>query len=173
MTKRIVEIVDYDPGWPAAFALEKAQLLSALSPMAIQVFHIGSTAVPGLAAKPIIDLMIEVPDLAELDARTPELLALGYVAKGENGIAGRRYFHKGGVQRSHHLHAYRSGDANLIRQLAFRDYLRHHAELAAAYARLKRGLAATFRNDTMAYQRGKEDFLQKHVQDALAWYAHH
>jgi GrpB-like predicted nucleotidyltransferase (UPF0157 family) len=97
--------------------------------------------------------------------------SLGYKAKGENGIVGRRYFQKGGNQRTHHLHAFKSGNENLIRHRAFRDYLLHHREVVLEYDRLKKELVATCRkNDVSGYQEGKSRFLRKHEELALQWY---
>ncbi|HBL29092.1 MAG TPA: GrpB family protein, partial [Acidobacteria bacterium] len=142
MERRVLEVVAYNPEWPQRFEAEQALLREALGGVVVKVHHMGSTAVPGLPAKPIIDLLLEVSDLQELDERTPELEALGYKAKGENGITGRRYFQKGGLQRTHHLHAFKTGDAQVVRHLAFRDYLIGHPEVAREYADLKMRLAA-------------------------------
>lgn len=171
MSARTITVVPYDPRWPALFAQERAVLAHALADVALDIFHIGSTAVPGLAAKPIIDILVAASSLAAVDDRQTELAALGYLAKGENGIAGRRYFQKGGAQRSHHLHVYQHGDPHLHRHLAFRDYLRAHPALASEYAALKQMLALSCNNDSRCYQNGKADFLQVHQARALAGYA--
>jgi GrpB-like predicted nucleotidyltransferase (UPF0157 family) len=132
--------------------------------------HIGSTAVPGLAAKPIVDLLLEVTDLAALDQQTAALAALGYVNKGENGIAGRRYFYKNSAeqpqQRSHHLHAFVRGAPQIRQHLTLRDYLRGHPVAVAAYAALKLALAQQFPNDTQRYQAGKDHFIAQLLQQA-------
>jgi GrpB-like predicted nucleotidyltransferase (UPF0157 family) len=124
------------------------------------IHHIGSTAVPGLAAKPIIDILMEVTALEELDALNQRMESIGYTPKGEFGIPGRRYFQKGGDDRTHHLHAFARGDFNLARHLAFRDYLRGHPEVAREYGELKRAVAKTCENDIGRYCDGKDAFVK-------------
>jgi GrpB-like predicted nucleotidyltransferase (UPF0157 family) len=165
--KRVIEVVDYNPAWKAAFVLERSLLQEALGEIVVAVHHIGSTSVPGLAAKPIIDILLAVTDLAALDDKGAEMAALGYKAKGENGIPGRRYFHKGGPQRTHHAHAFTAGDPNLTRHLAFRDYLIANPEVTQEYAALKKRLASAYKDDSRLYQAGKEDFISLHEWLAL------
>jgi GrpB-like predicted nucleotidyltransferase (UPF0157 family) len=164
MQMRTVQIVPYQPDWPAAFRAEQQALMAALDGPVIGLHHIGSTAVPGLAAKPILDLLLVVTDLALLDAQSASLTALGYVAKGENGIPGRRYFCKGGAQRSHHLHAFTPQAPQILQHLAFRDCLRNHPETATAYAALKTQLARQYPQDPARYQAGKAEFIQQLLQ---------
>lgn len=170
VTKRTVEVVDYDPGWALSFETERALLEGVLTGVIRKVSHIGSTAVVGLAAKPIIDIQMEVTSLAELDAKAPDIEALGYEARGENGIPGRRYFCKGSVCRTHHVHAFVVGDNQLLRHLALRDYLAANSDVANDYARLKRALAQSNGNDPQGYQAGKEAFLARHMALAVAWF---
>lgn len=173
MTKpqRTVTVLPYQDHWPLAFANEQAALLKVLGSTAMALHHIGSTAVPGLAAKPILDLLLEVTDLAALDQQTAALAALGYIAKGENGIAGRRYFYKNSTehpqQRSHHLHAFVRGAPQIRQHLALRDYLRQHPVAVADYAALKLALAQQFPHDTQRYQAGKDHFIAQLLQQAL------
>lgn len=168
---RSVTVMPYQNHWPQAFAAEYAALLSALGDAAVALHHIGSTAVPGLAAKPIIDMLLEVTDLAQLDARTDALAQLGYIAKGENGIAGRRYFYKNSPssapQRSHHLHAFVCGAPEVRQHLLFRDFLRANPTTAAEYATLKSALAQQFADNPAGYQDGKNAFIAKTLQQAL------
>lgn len=171
MCDRTVEIVRYDDTWASQFIAEKRLLYGALAPCLVDLHHIGSTAVPGLAAKPIVDMLAEVRDLDALDRRSPSLAAAGYRAKGEFGVAGRRYFVKGEALHTHHLHAFRRGDAHVARHLAFRDYLRAHPNIAARYANLKREVAANCGNDIERYCAGKHDFADAHDRAALRWYA--
>ena len=167
MASRVIDVVEHDPNWSIRFMEERQRLHGALDGVAHSIEHIGSTAVPGLAAKPIIDLLLEVDSLAELDARTPALEELGYLARGENGIPGRRYFCKGGVRRTHHLHAFEIGDPHATRHRVFRDYLVANPAVARAYADLKRQAAASNRNDAAGYTAWKDDFVQNHLQCAL------
>jgi GrpB-like predicted nucleotidyltransferase (UPF0157 family) len=165
-----VVVVPYDAEWPRRFAAEAERLRQVFGPELVAVHHIGSTAVPGLAAKPIIDIMPVVRRLEAADERAPAMRALGYEAMGEFGIAGRRYFRKGGDRRTHHVHVFRVGDPNVARHLAFRDYLRAHPEVAAAYGALKRELAARHPEDIEAYMDGKDAFVRRTEAAALRWW---
>lgn len=158
---RIIEVVDYDPTWPALFDAECVLLRRTLGDVAISIHHIGSTAVPDLAAKPIIDILMEVANLDALDAVNERMVGIGYVPRGELGIPGRRYFPKGGDRRTHHLHAFASGDIGLFRHLAFRDYLRAHPEVAQDYGRLKKSIARSCGNDASRYCDGKDAFVKQ------------
>jgi len=157
---RTISVVDYDSAWPALFDAESKLLHRTLGHAAHAIHHIGSTAVPGLAAKPIIDILLEVTALDALDALNQRMESIGYSAKGEFGIPGRRYFQKGGDDRTHHLHAFARGDFNLARHLAFRDYLRGHPEVAREYGELKRAVAKTCENDIGRYCDGKDAFVK-------------
>jgi len=117
--------------------------------------------VPGLAAKPIIDILLEVRDLADLDAHNSEMETIGYKPMGEFGILGRRYFPKGGDNRSHQIHAFLRDDPNVYRHIAFRDYLRRHPEVAQEYAALKRQVARTCDNDIGRYCDGKDTYVKR------------
>jgi GrpB-like predicted nucleotidyltransferase (UPF0157 family) len=169
MSVRIIEVVPYDEAWPSTFVTEKQSLSDMLGECVLAIHHIGSTAVPGLPAKPIIDILLEVSDLFVFDIRSPLLAGLGYQAKGEFGIPGRRYFTKGGERRTHQLHAFKRSDTNVTRHLAFRDYLRTHPEIAVEYADLKRRVAASCENDIERYSAGKHDFVEAHQAAALVW----
>ena len=157
-----VVVVSYDPDWPVAFAREWVLLAASLGEVLAQAHHVGSTAVEGLAAKPIIDILLEVTSLSELDQATARLEALGYEAMGEYGIAGRRYFRKGGFYRTHQIHAFERGDAHIIRHLAFRDYLRARPDVAREYGELKRRLAVACNDDIDTYCEGKDAFVKYH-----------
>lgn len=168
-----VQVLPSQAAWRPAFDAEAASLRDALGDCVQALHHIGSTSVPGLAAKPIIDMLLEVPDLAALDARSAALVAMGYDALGEYGLPGRRYFRKSDAQgqRSHHLHAFTAGHAEVLRHLAFRDYLIAHPEVAAAYGALKLALAAAHPEDIDAYMDGKAPFIKDHEARALRWAA--
>ncbi|MEL6143497.1 MAG: GrpB family protein, partial [Bacteroidota bacterium] len=109
----IVKVVHYNPNWPNEFDKEAAKLVLTLGDIVQNLHHIGSTAVPGLMAKPIIDMMPEVSSLELLDAKSEQMESLGYEVMGELGIPGRRYFRKGGDNRTHQIHAFLSGDPNV------------------------------------------------------------
>jgi GrpB-like predicted nucleotidyltransferase (UPF0157 family) len=161
MNMREIEVVNYDPSWPAHFEAERNVVGRALGDVATGIHHIGSTAVPGLAAKPIIDILLEVRDLAALDALNSEMEGIGYKPMGEFGIPGRRYYPKGGDNRSHQIHAFLRDDPNVGRHIAFRDYLRRHPEVAQEYAELKRRVARTCDNDIGRYCDGKDAYVKR------------
>lgn len=165
-----IHIVKYNPNWPQEFAKESEKLKNILGDIVNHIHHIGSTAVPGLMAKPIIDMMLDVKNLNHLDNKTKEMENLGYEVMGELGIIGRRYFRKGGNHRTHQIHAFHSGDANLIRHLAFRDYLIEHKEIAQEYGELKFKIAQKCNHDIEKYCDEKEPFVQLHEAKALKWY---
>jgi len=164
-----IEIVRYDLRWKARFEEEKKSILSKLGAIAKKVHHIGSTSVDGLAAKPIIDMMLEVSSLECLDEVSPKLESLGYEVMGAFGIEGRRYFRKGGEDRTHQIHAFKAGDANVFRHLAFRDYLKSHPAVRSAYQRLKIEVAQACENDIDRYCEGKDAFIKLYESKALEW----
>jgi GrpB-like predicted nucleotidyltransferase (UPF0157 family) len=157
-------VVPHDPRWAARYAEAATRVAAALAPLPITLHHIGSTAVPNIMAKPIIDMLGVVEALAPIDAATPLLRAIGFEAMGEYGIPGRRYFRldAGGV-RSHHLHIFAAGASPIARHLAFRDYLIAHPHVAAAYSALKAGLPAA------GYQAAKDPFIAATLATAVAW----
>ncbi len=159
MTDPVI-LVDPDPQWPELAAAEADAIRRALPGLILAVHHIGSTAIPGIKAKPIIDLLVVVPEVSVLDERQQALIDLGYEARGEFGIPGRRFFLKraDGV-RTHNVHCFALGDPAIARHLLFRDYLRAHADAAAEYERLKVDLAARYRDDRNAYTDAKTDFI--------------
>ncbi|WP_367278178.1 GrpB family protein [uncultured Photobacterium sp.] len=135
--------------------------------MAITLHHIGSTLVPGLSAKPTIDILAEVDDLFYFDQVSQKLELLEYEGKGEFGISGRRYFKKGSERHSYHLHVFASGDSNIHRHICFRNYLVAHPEVAKEYGELKKKIAARCDHDTVVYCDEKNDFVQHHQSLAI------
>ena len=166
----IVRVVKYNPDWMQEFNAESKALQRQLGGVINHIHHIGSTAVPGLMAKPIIDILLEVNSLTELDHQSYKMESLGYEVMGEFGIKGRRYFRKGGDHRTHQIHAFEAGDPNLIRHLAFRDYLIEHPAVAAEYGALKLKIAERCHNDIEKYGDGKDAFVKYHEAIALEWY---
>ncbi len=171
-----IEIVDYDPRWPALFAEEAQRLRARLPAGSIgRIEHFGSTAVPGLAAKPIVDMLVEVRSLAEVaETIAPILQAAGYEffwRARERGLPGIGYAwfirrDADGV-RTHHIHFLEPGSSEWER-LRFRDYLRAHPEEAAAYGALKRRIAAAHPDDRRAYARAKTGFVARAMRRARA-----
>jgi GrpB-like predicted nucleotidyltransferase (UPF0157 family) len=166
-----VQVVPHDPEWRGKYELEAEVLRAALKDVVHSIDHIGSTAVPGIYAKPIIDLLVEVDDLGRLDTLNPVMVGLGYVPKGELGITGRRYFSKdsGDGTRTHQVHAFVKASAGIQRHIAFRDYLIAHPATGDAYGALKRRLAVEFPDDIHGFAAAKHDFVQEHERRALAW----
>lgn len=168
---RRVEVVPYDLAWPARYAAEAAALRRRLGDNVVAIHHIGSTAIPGLAAKPIIDIMPVVRDLGEVDARIQQMAELGYTPRGEYGLPGRRYFFKGSpAHHTHHVHVYQEGNPEINRHLALRDYLRVHSLKAAAYGELKQSLAARYPANVEAYIAEKDGLVRALEAEALDWY---
>lgn len=167
---RRVDLTEYRAEWPGLYAEEAQRVLAVFGELAVTIHHVGSTSVPGLCAKPIIDMLLEVREIGRVDGLNAAMAALGYEARGENGIPGRRYFAKGGDARTHHLHVFAVGDPAGERHLAFREYLRAHPEAVQAYGDVKRQQAAVYPENVDAYQAGKHDFCQALEQQALAWW---
>lgn len=165
-------VVPPDPFWPAMYEVEASQLREALGALVVEVHHIGSTAIVGIFAKPIIDILLVVQDLESLDAHNETMILLGYEPKGEFGIPDRRYFRKGSSinGRTHQVHSFKGGSPDTLRHIAFRDYMNHHAEAAQEYSALKQELAAAFPNDIQAYMNGKDAFIKRHEAMALEWW---
>ena len=155
----IVRVVEYDARWPSLYEEERARILDALGDAVLDIQHIGSTAVPGLGAKPVIDIMVGVADLAAGEKCIHPLEDLGYEHRGEAGIPGRLYFRKG-ASRTHHLHMVKRGGAFWETHTRFRDYLRSHPDEASRYYKLKKQLAARFGADREAYTEGKAPFIE-------------
>lgn len=167
--QRKIEVVPYDPRWPDLFAQEAAAISGIGAKCMLAVHHIGSTSVPGLVAKPVIDILLEVTDLAALERYDGEMEGLGYVVKGEYGIPGRRFYLKGVWHRTHHIHAFLNASSGFERHLAFRDYLRAHPEDAAEYGALKLKNAAKFPHDMDGYCEAKHDYVTSLEQRAVRW----
>jgi len=167
----VVRLVPYDPAWPSLFATEADRIrrvLGDLAPLALE--HVGSTAVPGLVAKPIIDILAgHSPDVAISEYIAP-LAQLGYVHRGEQGIPGRHFFRRGDP-RSWHLHLAERDGPFWREHLTFRNALRANDDIRDAYAALKQQLAARYPRDRESYIDGKTDFVRGVVARHLASFA--
>ena len=169
MPQHIV-VTEYNPKWPEMFEREAEKIKQILGANCASIYHIGSTSVDGLAAKPIIDIMPVVKDLEAVDLTSSEFEAIGYEYLGEFGITGRRYLRKGGEERTHQVHIFAQSDrTNIERHLAFRDYLRSHEDTKTVYAKLKRDLAQKYPYDIDGYCDGKEKFVKEVEAKALDW----
>ena len=156
-----VVVVDYDPGWPATFARLRERVVEALGPLAQAVEHVGSTAVPGLAAKPIVDIDVVIADRSDLPEVARRLQPLGYRHEGDLGVPGREAFTTPAGWPAHHLYVCAAGSEPLVRHLAFRDALRADGRTAGAYADLKRSLAVRLGHDRVAYTEAKSAFIEQ------------
>ena len=167
---RAIEVVPYDPGWIALFASEAKLLRAVFGHEVVAVHHIGSTSIPGMKAKPIIDVLLEVRDIERVDAFNESMRRLGYEPRGEYGLPERRYFPKTvNGHRTVHVHAWQSGDSEIGRHLVFRDYMMAHPERAQAYGELKEALVAQYAGDNEAYIAGKDSFCQEMDRLAISW----
>ncbi|MDP9373984.1 MAG: GrpB family protein [Chloroflexota bacterium] len=165
MAKAVV-VVEYDPAWPRLFERLRARVTGALSGLAVAVEHVGSTAVPGLPAKPIIDLDAIIPSAADLPVAIERLTAIGYVHQGDLGIPGREAFAPPPDTPRHHLYVCTPDSAEYRRHVLFRDYLRAHPGEARAYGELKRAAARRFGDDRDAYTKAKDAFVAAILQRA-------
>jgi GrpB-like predicted nucleotidyltransferase (UPF0157 family) len=156
-----VVIVDYDPSWSATFQQLRDRLAGILGPLAVAIEHVGSTAVPGLAAKPIIDLDVVIADRVDLPAVIERLRALGYHHEGDLGVPGREAFTTPAGAPPHHLYVCATGTPALDRHLAFRDALRADPALASTYGDLKRTLAVRLGSNRAGYTEAKSAFIEQ------------
>ena len=159
LNKPRVVVVDYNPDWPKVFEGIKAHVWPHVSDLAIAIEHVGSTAVPGLAAKPIIDLDIVIEDETVLFDVIDRLAPLGYVHRGELGVEGRHAFFQPDNTPLHHLYVCLKDCLGVRNHLTLRDHLRQHPEAVQGYAMLKKLLAAEHPNDIEAYVEGKTAFI--------------
>lgn len=158
-SRRSVIVVDYDPSWPDTFAALRQDVWPAVSHIALSIEHVGSTAVPGLAAKPVIDMDIIVASHAEVPQAIARLGTLGYVHRGNLGIEDREAFANPQGRPAHNLYVCIQGRSALANHLALRDFLRRNPAAAAEYGLLKKHLAAQFPMDIDSYIAGKTDYI--------------
>jgi len=155
-------ILPYDPAWPGRYEAEANRIRSGLGEQAVRVEHVGSTSVPGLAAKPVIDIQISVPSMAPRSAYTDPLIGLGYRWAIDPWTDEHEFFSRDeDGQRAFHVHVCGQGSEWERRHLAFRDWLRSHPEDAAGYERLKRDLAEQHPRDTYSYTEAKTEFIRE------------
>ena len=167
---RKVEVFSDSENWKWMFTEEARKLKAIFGDEIVNIHHIGSTSVPELKAKPIIDILPVVRDIHIVDEFTYEMRKIGYDPKGENGIPERRYFQKGGDNRTHHVHIYQLGSYEIKRHLAFRDYLLFHPEVKKCYGQLKEQLVEKFPYAIESYINGKEQLVKEIEVKALEWY---
>jgi GrpB-like predicted nucleotidyltransferase (UPF0157 family) len=165
-----VRIVDYDQAWPALAEAELRRIKDALGGLAVLLEHVGSTAVPGLSAKPIIDLQLSVDAVESPERYVEPLERLGYLFVAAPESPDYHFFAKPPERpRTHHLHVCEVASEHEFRHVAVRDFLRTHADEAARYAALKRQLVARHPQDRLAYIEGKDEYVTALEERAVAW----
>jgi GrpB-like predicted nucleotidyltransferase (UPF0157 family) len=164
-----VIVSEYDPAWPGQFELLCSRVAGALGDLAERIDHVGSTAVPELAAKPIIDVDVLLKSSSDFPAALTKLSDLGYEHRGDLGIPGREAFAAPAGGPAHHLYVCLPEDAEFHRHVLLRDYLRAHPADAKAYGELKKVLAAKYSGDREAYIEGKRTFVEELLARAHAW----
>lgn len=165
LTPGTVTLSEYDPQWPEHFRVEEVRLRAALGDRLLSVEHIGSTSVPGMIAKPMIDMLVGLRTLGDLASIVPVMESLGYQYKGEFGIPDRHFFTLNDPT-THHVHMVFHGGPFWRLNVLFRDHLRNHPHEARAYEALKRELAVKFANNREAYTKGKDAFIRSMLQRA-------
>lgn len=172
MVSRAMNIIvtNYDEKWVQLFKNENEKIRGIFIDEIVEIHHIGSTAVPNLKAKPIIDIMPIVKDIEIVDTFNEKMIEIGYEPLGEFGIKGRRYFRKGGENRTHQIHMYQfDNELHIGRHLAVRDYLQSHTIEAKEYGELKERLAHHFPKDIEGYSAGKDEFVKNLERQAIKW----
>ena len=165
-----VRLSDFNENWAKLYQDEADFLRTIFTDEIVRFEHFGSTSIPGLQAKPVIDMMCIVKDINNVDLHNDKMNQLGYDVAGDWGIPGRRLFRKGGEERTHHIHFYQTDNPQIERHLIFRDYLRCHPEEVTRYSRFKEELAERFEN-TSEYSPAKKTFVMEMEQLALSWYS--
>ena len=171
MTREVC-VVPYDSNWPVQYEHEVIRIKGILEKEIVSAHQIGSTSIPGMIAKPIIDILLEVTNIEIIDSYNGEMIEIGYEPRGELGIPGRRYFSREEPKdvRTHHVHAYQNDNIELVRHLAFRDYMIAHPDDAKVYSELKIVLARRFQWDIDGYISGKHLYMERMEKVALEWY---
>ncbi len=157
--KANLNIFPYHPEWPALFEKEACKIKSALGHNCHTIYHVGSTSIPGMCAKPIIDMIPVVANIQQVDEMAAEMAKLGYQVKGEGGMLFRRYFTKSDDTEAFNVHVYEEGAGEVDRLIKFRDWMRSHQQDADAYANLKLQLEGLLSVDRLKYTMGKEAFI--------------
>lgn len=164
-----IRLSEYDEYWVQMFNDEALFLWGLFGEEIIKFEHFGSTSVPGMKAKPVIDMMCLVNDIHKIDTFNEKMQSHGYDVAGEWGIQGRRLFRKSGENRTHHIHVYQKDNPHIQRHLVMRDYLRTHPEEVERYTYLKEELAKQY-DDTAFYSKAKKPFVKELEHRALNWY---
>jgi GrpB-like predicted nucleotidyltransferase (UPF0157 family) len=163
---RKLEVVPYDKEWSEIYEKIKEVFGGEL----LNIYHIGSTSVPGMVAKPIVDILVEVQEINKVDSFNSYMIKHGYAPRGENGIDGRRFFIKeNNYKRTHHLHIYKTGAKEIVKHLAFRDYLIENQNELERYKDLKQDLSQNYPDNVKLYQEKKSLLVNELSEKALLW----
>jgi GrpB-like predicted nucleotidyltransferase (UPF0157 family) len=167
LQRRKVQLSHYKPEWKELYKKERKLLRSSIGKYILDIQHVGATSIPGVVAKPIIDIAIGVKSLSIVKRLIKPLKELGYEYKGTAGVPGRHFFPKGSERnRTHYLHMERLGSKNWKNHILFRDYLRRHKEAVKEYNKLKEKLAKEYKNERESYTAKKSVFIQKILKKA-------
>ena len=168
--KRRVGVVSYNPNWQKMYKEESEKIKNILGDTIVDIHHIGSTAIPGIKAKPVIDILVEVKNIETVDQYNHKMEELEYEVMGEYGIPKRRFFRKGGNKRTHHIHIFQVGNEEIERHIKFKEYLITHPDKVREYSKLKEELANKYTYDVENYTNGKSDFIKEIDRQAkLRW----
>lgn len=167
--KRRVGVVSYNPNWKDMYKEESEKIENMLNDIIIDIHHIGSTAIPGIKAKPVIDILVEVKNIEGVDQYNHKMKELGYEAMGEYGIPKRRFFRKGENKRTHHIHIFQTGNEEIERHINFKEYLIAHPDKAREYSKLKEKLSNKYTYDVKNYTNSKSDFIKEIDKKAKLW----
>lgn len=157
---RFVELVAHSPEWSQLFQNAANEIKAILQKNCVHIHHIGSTSIPNIYAKPIIDILPIVKNISLSDAINHKFEALGYVCMGEYGIPGRRFYWRSQLKRTHHIHLFEQENPEILRHLLFRDFMLARSDYAQSYSLIKRHLAEVFPYDIENYVNGKSSFIQ-------------
>jgi GrpB-like predicted nucleotidyltransferase (UPF0157 family) len=167
---RTLEIIEYQREWATEYEEEAWKLNEIFGEILTDIHHIGSTSIPGMAAKPVIDILVEVWEIGEVDAFNQQMERAGFVPRGEHGIPGRRYFvRKEGSDHTHHIHVFGAGSEQVKRHLAFRDYLREHPDEAERYRNFKLAIVEEGVKNVKLYQERIAPLIRELQEKAEAW----
>lgn len=167
LKRGVVKLESYQESWKIHFEKEAKHLLSKIGEYTLDIQHIGSTAIPGIVAKPIIDMALAIISLSEVEKIIQPLKEIGFIYRGEQGVPGRHLFVKGGEDcRTHHLHVMEKSTDEWKKHISFRDYLLKHPEEVQNYNVLKQSLAKKYKDDRGKYTEGKSDFILSIVDKA-------
>ena len=166
LKRGVLALCPYHAEWETYYDEEQRRLQAVIADGVEKIEHVGSTAIPGMIAKPILDIAIRVNDMRCIEQSKPALIEMGYVYRGEQGITGRHLFAKGDPV-THHVHIMLPDCQNWFKQVCFRDYLLNHPNIALEYAALKRELISNPKIDRKAYSNGKAPFIERVLDIAL------